>query len=91
MLSHLIQFQGMSSYLFKTTFASFKSVLEFSWYSLCPFLAKFISKYFIFSVAIMSSNSFLFMYKKAIDFCTLIFYPATKVILLFHLLLSLTL
>lgn len=30
MLSHLIWFQGMSFYLFKTTFASFKSVLKLS-------------------------------------------------------------
>lgn len=51
MLSHPIQKQGMSLYLFKSMCVSF-SFKKFSLYRLCTLLvAKFISKYFKFFVA----------------------------------------
>ena len=63
----------------------FISTLEFSVYISLASLVKFIPRYFILFSAFINeiifliyfSDSLVLLYRKVIDFCTLILYPAT--------------
>ena len=63
----------MSFHLFMTTFVSFRSVISFSWYEFCTFLAKLIPVYLTFFSALVNGVlsiivSLLFMYMKVHNF-----------------------
>ena len=75
----------MSLGLFMPPLISFISVLQFSLYSSCVSLGKFISRYLIISVTMVNgidslislSDFSLLVYRNASDFCVLILYPET--------------
>ena len=66
-----------------SSLASFISILQFSDYKSFVFLGRFIPKYFIiFDVMVKGmfslislSDMLLLVYRNAVDFCLLIFYP----------------
>ena len=76
---------GMFFHFFVSSSVYFISFLYFSAYRSFTSLVRFIPRYFILLGAIVNGVSFficlsvasLLVYKNAIDFCTLILYPAT--------------
>lgn len=54
MYSHSTQEQGMSLYLFMSTYVSFRHILKCSLYKFCTFLIRRISKHFLFLNAVIN-------------------------------------
>ena len=76
---------GISFYIFVLSSISFINVLQFSEYRLFTSLVKFIPQFYFYVIvngiffSVSLSDSPLFMYRKATDFCILILCPATLV------------
>ena len=84
-LIFLTQEHRISLHLFMLSLISFVTVLQFSVYSSFVSLGKFIPRYLILFVAVVSgidslislSDFSLLVYRSTSDFCVLILYPAT--------------